>query len=289
MPITASPLRYPGGKSRLLPLVSSIIRENKMQFGAYAEPYAGGCGLALELLFGSHVSEIHINDIDPAIWAFWHSVLTETERFVDLVAQTPVTVEEWHKQKAVQSSPMQYSLMQQGFSAFFLNRTNRSGIIKGAGMIGGMNQDGNYKLDCRYNKEGLIRRIRRIKKYEEQIFLHNKDAIEFMTSSKKLIPEDAFVCVDPPYYNKGKSLYTSFYSPEDHAGVADAVLSLKQPWIVTYDNVSEVKSLYKTRRQFSFDINYSVQKKRVGNELLVVSKKLRIPKELPEQRQLKAA
>ena len=254
-----------------------------MQFCAYAEPYAGGCGLALELLFGAHVSEIHINDLDPAIWAFWSSVLNNTEQFIGLIENTSISVEEWHNQKSIQKNLSNHTVIELGFSAFFLNRTNRSGIIKGAGMIGGLKQEGNYKMDCRFNKEGLIRRIRRIKKYEDQIFLHNEDAVKFMKSSDKILPDGAFICIDPPYYNKGKSLYTSFYSPEDHAGVAEAVLNLKQPWIVTYDNVAPVAELYKTRRQFSFDINYSVQTKRIGTELLVASKGLRIPKILRER------
>src|SRR5690606_25594138 len=119
-----------------------------------------------------------------------------------------------------------------GFAAFFLNRTNRSGIIKGAGVIGGVNQTGNYTIDCRFNKEGLVKRIRRIAKYRSQIALHNIDAVSFMDPATALIPSDAFLCIDPPYFNKGSSLYTSFYSPDDHAGVAEAVRNLTQQWIV---------------------------------------------------------
>ncbi|MGB7432903.1 MAG: DNA adenine methylase [Ahrensia sp.] len=283
MSVTASPLRYPGGKSCLLHLVASILRKNNIRFGAYAEPYAGGCGLALDLLFKSYVSEIHINDIDPSIWAFWSSILDDTESLIDLINSTPVTLDQWHRQKEVQRQPQEASKLELGFAAFFLNRTNRSGIIKGAGVIGGLNQTGNYKIDCRFNKEGLIKRIRRIAKYRSQITLHNLDAISFMSPSTGVVPDDAFLCIDPPYFKKGSSLYTSFYGPDDHAGVAAAVLKLSQPWIVTYDNAPEVRELYKSRRQFNFDINYSVQTKRLGTELLIASKGLRIPEAVRER------
>lgn len=283
MAVTASPLRYPGGKSRLLPVVASILRENKLTFGAYAEPYAGGCGLALDLLFKGYVSEIHINDIDPSIWAFWDSVLNNTEAIVEKITTTPVNMEQWHIQKAIQSSANNQDRLDLGFATFFLNRTNRSGIIKGAGVIGGKNQIGDYKLDCRFNKENLIRRIKRIAKYHEQISLYNMDALAFMDAKNSVVPSDAFLCIDPPYFNKGSSLYTSFYGPDDHAGVASLVLRLEQPWIVTYDNTPQVSNLYRARRQFTFDINYSVQTKRVGTELLIASKGLRMPSEIRDR------
>lgn len=277
MTITASPLRYPGGKSSLLPMVSELLRINGLSQLPYAEPYAGGCGLALDLLFRGHVSEIHINDIDSSIWSFWHSVLFQTEELADLIEKTPVTKEEWHKQKDIQSNASKCSILALGFATFFLNRTNRSGIIKGAGMIGGMHQNGNYKIDCRYNKINLIRRIRRIAKYKDLIFLTNLDALIFMSNNQSAVPPDTFFCIDPPYYNKGSSLYTSFYSPSDHYGVAEQVMKLDHPWIVTYDNVQEVRDLYANQRQFSFNINYSVQTKRIGNELLIASQGIAIP------------
>ncbi len=283
MTVIASPLRYPGGKSALLPVVGSILRENKLTFGAYAEPYAGGCGLALDLLFNGYVNEIFINDIDPSVWAFWNNVLNDTDRLVSKINETPVTVEQWHIQKEVQSNICKQDSLELGFATFFLNRTNRSGIIKKAGMIGGRNQNGNYKLDCRFNKENLIRRIKRIAKYRDQIRLHNLDALDFMDPTNAHLPDDAFLCIDPPYFNKGSSLYTSFYEPDDHTVVAELVLRLKQPWIVTYDNADQVRALYSSRRQFTLDINYSVQTKRVGTELLIASKGLHIPAEIRER------
>lgn len=277
MVTSTSPLRYPGGKACLIGPVTDIIKANKLERRHYAEPYAGGCGLALSLLFGGHVSDIHINDIDQGIWSFWHSVLNETMELVKLIELTPVTMDEWHRQKEILRAPDNSSPLELGFATFFLNRTNRSGIIKGAGVIGGLQQQGNYKLDCRFNKDDLTRRIQRIRRYRKQINLHNLDALDFLKMTEESLPKQTFLCIDPPYYNKGSSLYTSFYHPEDHKALCDVVLKLDRPWIITYDNAPEIKDLYLKRRQYEFDLNYSVQTKRLGTEVMIVSKGLRMP------------
>jgi DNA adenine methylase len=274
---TASPLRYPGGKACLLDLTSSILRDNGLERGHYAEPFAGGCGLALALLYGGHIADVHINDIDASIWAFWHCALNETEAFVDKINSTAVTIEEWRKQRDIHRAQDQSNVLGLAFSTFFLNRTNRSGIIKAAGVIGGLNQTGNYKLDCRYNIDDLTRRIRRIAKYKDRIHLSRLDAREFIQTASANLPISTFFCVDPPYYKKGSDLYTSFYSADDHGKLASVVTQMNRPWIVTYDNTPEITGLYRNHRQYCFDINYSVQVKRIGTELLIASKGLRLP------------
>ena len=159
----------------------------------------------------------------------------------------------------------------------FLNRTNRSGIVKGAGVIGGLKQTGRYKINCRFNRDELVRRVRRIAKYKSRIHLHRLDALAFMDKMDAELPPRTLFCIDPPYFNKGSSLYTSFYNPEDHAAVSQAVLGLERPWILTYDHAPGIAHLYKARRQFGFDVSYSVQTKRIGTELLVASKGLKMP------------
>ena len=277
----ASPLRYPGGKSVLYDLVSRILRDNRLERGHYVEPYAGGCGLALSLMYGGHVSDIHVNDLDISIWSFWDSVLNRTDELIHLVEKTAVTISEWQKQREIfRAAESRGDSLRLGFATFFLNRTNRSGVIKGAGVIGGLEQKGNYKIDCRFNRSDLVRRIRRVAKYKGRIHLYGLDAIPFMQSTQATLPKNTFFCVDPPYFNKGSSLYTNFYGPEEHKDVAKAVLRLRFPWIVTYDDTEQIEALYRKRRQFSFDINYSIQTKRIGSELLIASKGLRLPEEI---------
>jgi DNA adenine methylase len=282
---TTSPLRYPGGKTCLYPLVSSIIKTNKLERKHYAEPFAGGCGLALALLYEGQVSDIHVNDVDPSIWAFWHSILNCTDEFVCMLQRTPITVDEWRLQKKIHQQQDIDNPLPLGFATFFLNRTNRSGIIKDAGVIGGLSQNGNYKIDCRFNRDGLERRIRRVAKYRNRIHLSRQDALAFIDDVHSELPKSTLVCIDPPYFSKGKGLYTSFYEPDDHAILASSIFKLENPWIVTYDNVSSITKLYRNLRQYEFDINYSVETKRLGTELMIASKGLRMPSEI-RQRQV---
>ena len=275
-----SPLRYPGGKACLYSLVSSILRGNKLERQHYAEPFCGGSGLALSLLYRGYVSNIHINDIDPAIWAFWEGVLNHVEEFASLIANTPVTVDEWRRQREIYLARDETEPLALGFSAFFLNRTNRSGIIKSAGVIGGKDQTGSYKVNCRFNRQDLIRRVRRVAKYRGRIHLTRCDALEFVSQACETLPEKTFFCIDPPYYNKGSRLYTSFYAPNDHASLASLVLNIQNPWIVTYDKTPSILKLYRSHRQFEFNINYSVETKRQGTEIMITSKGLRIPPEI---------
>ena len=280
---SSSPLRYPGGKTCLYDLTTRILRLNRLDRGHYAEPYAGGAGLALTLLFDGMVSDIHLNDVDRSIWAFWNAVLTDTDALVAKILETPVDIAQWHNQRQIYLNQAEHDNLTVGFATFFLNRTNRSGIIKGGGVIGGLDQTGNYKLDCRFNRADLAKRIRRIAKYRSRIHLHRSDALQFIREMDETLPDRSFFCIDPPYFNKGSSLYTSSYNRDDHLAVSQAVLGLTRPWILTYDNTPEISHLYKARRQYGFDVNYSVQTKRVGTELLVASKGLKLPVEVRDR------
>ncbi len=272
MPHTPSPLRYPGGKTSICNMVAKIIVDNDLSRGHYIEPYAGGCGLALSLMFKGHVHELHLNDIDRSICSFWNAILNQTEDFIEKIRSTPVTIDEWHAQRQVQDNKSDADDFQLAFSSFFLNRTNRSGVIVKAGAIGGLSQDGDYKIDCRFHKENLIEKIKRIAKYKHRIHFYNMDALDFIDHVKKFLPkEKSFFCIDPPYYVKGSTLYANFYEPKDHRDIAKKLLKLNRPWVLTYDNTPEIQDLYKTKRQYLFNLNYSVATKRVGTELLVAS------------------
>ena len=275
MPVTDSPLRYPGGKSQLAPFVVELMRANDLFYGAYAEPFAGGCGIAMKLLLQGYVSEIYINDIDRSIYSFWSCVVRHSDDLCELIETTPITMEEWYRQKEVQENK-RARVLDLGFSTLFLNRTNRSGIIRG-GVIGGKEQKGNYPLHCRFNRTGLIEKVRRIASHAEHISLSRLDAEDFVRTTLRNMPKRTLVNIDPPYYAKGPELYTSFYQPEDHANLARAVRGIKQPWIVTYDDVPEIRAMYRGLPLYQQELNYSAQHKRIGVELLVMDPRLTMP------------
>lgn len=275
MPVSDSPLRYPGGKTQLTPFVIDLLRSNDLLNGIYVEPFAGGAGIAWKLLLDNFVSSIWINDIDPAIYSFWASVIRHTDELCELIESTPVTIDEWHKQREVQKCKTS-KIVELGFSTFFLNRTNRSGILK-AGVIGGLEQNGNYLLDCRFNKKELLKKIQRIALYKERIKLTKIDAEKFIKVEIKKLPERSLINIDPPYYKQGPGLYCSFYKHEDHENLASAIKQIAQPWMLTYDDVPEIRSLYSDMPSISKSLNYSAQVKRIGVEYMVFSNKVKIP------------
>ena len=275
MPITDSPLRYPGGKSKLKLNVESIIRNNNLVGCTYVEPFAGGSAVALHLLFSNTVQRIIINDFDISIYAFWHSVVNRNDELCAMILQTDVTMEQWYIQKNIQEEKSNTSnLLLLGFSTFFLNRTNRSGIIK-AGVMGGYEQQGNYKMDCRYNKVDLVNKIKKIGEYRDRIDLYNLDTVELVNNVVNHLPQNTFIFFDPPYYMKGQSLYVNFYQHQDHLELAESISHIENlKWIVSYDNVDEIKEMYNQFRHIEYGLSYTVQNKYEGKEVMFFSDNL---------------
>lgn len=263
----STPLRYPGGKAKFAPFVKDLMEANSLS-GDYLEPYAGGAGVALDLLFNGYCKNIHINDFDVAIYNFWKSITEDTDGFLKKVVDTDVTMEEWFKQKEVLANPEIHSTLEHGFATFFLNRTNRSGILKG-GVIGGKAQSGVYKLDARFNKVDLVKRIEMIGKFAKHINVYNKDAVELLNEVDSLLPPDSLIYLDPPYYVKGQGLYRNFYMHEDHVQIRKALDFVKTKWIVSYDNCQEIKDIYTGYVQDDYVLNYSAYHKMKGSEVMI--------------------
>lgn len=272
-----SPLRYPGGKGILAPYFQKVIEENNLQDGEYIEPYAGGAGVALSLLFQEFVSDITINDLSYPIYSFWHSILNKTDEFCEMINQTQVTIDEWKNQKYVMENQKEFSLFEIGFSTFFLNRTNRSGIISG-GVIGGTNQKGKWKIDARFNKEDLVNRIKKISMYKDRIQVYNMDAGDLIRKVIPQSPSNTLCYFDPPYYNKGRDLYENYYEDKDHEELSILIKnSIENNWIVTYDNTQEIIDLYKECRHHIYSLSYSAATRYRGSEIMIYSNDLRIP------------
>lgn len=266
-----TPLRYPGGKTKFAPVIKQIIEKNNLN-GHYIEPYAGGAGVALDLLFSGYCSDIHINDLDLAIYHFWKSITEDTEEFIRLVDDTEITIDEWYRQKALLKQD-DLSPLEHGFAAFFLNRTNRSGILK-AGVIGGIKQTGHYKVDCRFNKTDLIKRIERIGELSKHIHVSNYDTEIWLSTMDKQIPDNSLIYLDPPYYEKGQGLYRNFYRHQDHVAIKNRLANIKTPWVVSYDNHPSIKEIYQQYRQQEHTLNYSASKKMKATEIVIYSDNL---------------
>jgi DNA adenine methylase len=277
--VTISPLRYPGGKGLLYSTLKSFVRANNLTGGTYVEPYAGGAGAALALLVTGQVRRIVINDLDPSVFAFWSAVVNEPTRFGERITKAELTVKEWTRQKELylDSSADPFEV---GFATFYLNRTNRSGVLNG-GPIGGMGQCGNYKIDARFNKEALVERIRVIGLHARRISVTNDDGIKVVR--RYAHRSNVLIYADPPYFEKAGSLYLNSFSDGDHAKLAECLNGYAGAnWVLTYDNVPQVRTLYAGRRCSLFSLNYSAHRVAKTQEIMVFSDGLTFPSDLGE-------
>lgn len=272
-----SPLRYPGGKNKLSAFVAKICADNNVN-GHYVEPYCGGSAVALFLLLEGFVNKITINDRDRSIYAFWHSVLNKTNELCELIENAELTIKEWKRQKEIQNNKKSVDLLTLGFSTFYLNRTNRSGIIN-AGVMGGIKQTGNYLMDCRFNKAELITRIKKIATKKKQIRLYKKDAIKLIDKiQQESENENVVFYFDPPYYLKASTLYMNHYEDKNHKKVSDKIKSIENiKWIVSYDNVPEIQRLYSDCQKKEFSFKHTAYESRIGKEILFFSNNLAQP------------
>ncbi|GAA1180118.1 D12 class N6 adenine-specific DNA methyltransferase [Corynebacterium glaucum] len=271
-----SPLRYPGGKARLAPFLERIIESQLPIPTHYAEPFAGGAGAALQLLHRGVVSKIHLNDLNPGIAAMWRAILDECCAFVQLIKTTPLDVNEWERQRDIYRNPIGRDDVELGFATFYLNRTNRSGILH-AGPIGGHAQHGKWKLDARFNRATLVKRVETVATMREHIIVTELDGLDFLDGLRDF-GEDLFVYADPPYMVQGDGLYLHAFDEMAHIGLANKLQSISSPWLLTYDDdprITEV--LYRDGRCATFQIAHTAHKQHIGSEAIIFSEDLTLP------------
>lgn len=273
---TSSPLRYPGGKSSMAGLLADIRRINGVGHRAIAEPFAGGAGASLTLLYLEETRQILINDADPAIHDFWWTLVNRPGPFLDMLAEVPVSMAEWRRQRDVYRGRNKSSRLRRGFSAFYLNRCNRSGIIMNGGPIGGVGQTGNWKLDARFNRLDLLRRCRKVAEYRERIRVSGEDGLQFIELCD---PESTFFFIDPPYFEKGPTLYLNSLGSDYHARLAERLRFLREDaWVLTYDDCPEIRRMYRSWATVRpFKLRYSAAERRTGGELLITPPWMRLP------------
>ena len=253
-----TPLRYPGGKSALAEFVWHTIELNGFTEIPYCEPFAGGAGVAMNLLLQGKVKSVILNDLDTGIYSIWYAIFNDTEWFIEAINNTEITLAVREQQKKVYNELKDsYGYSRDlAFATFFLNRVNYSGILTG-GPIGGKEQKGKYKLDCRFNKESLIGKIKEIAKYRDNVQLFHMDAIELLKNQSNI-----FVFADPPYWQAGDMLYEASV---EHSKLAKVLCESKDiHWIATYDNNINVANVYEEYGAHSklFELQYSASRKR---------------------------
>jgi DNA adenine methylase len=275
----ASPLRYPGGKGKLANYIKLILLQNGLVGADYVEPYAGGASVGMSLLFEDYAGHVYINDLNRGVYAFWQAVLANADELCARIEAVQVTIREWEHQREIHRD-VSSSCMDLAFATFFLNRTNRSGIVSG-GVIGGLDQRGPWKIDARFNKLALVRRIRKIHRFRSRITLTQIDAVRFLPRWCEPSQRTALVFLDPPYFVKGEGLYDNFYTEADHASIAQLVRRLRHPWLVSYDAAPEILRLYAGETGRRYVLSYSAAARHRGSEVMFSSSDLSLPAELP--------
>lgn len=277
LPRDLTPLRYPGGKGSLKYFLANVVLQNELSGKPMIEPFCGGAGASIPLLEAGLISELHLNDANPAIAAFWQTLIEDTDALVSLVLTTPITIDQWYRWKEVFNHKEQASRLELGFSAFFLNRCNRSGLLSG-GPIGGLDQTGNYKIDCRFNRAGLVNRIETIAAHRDKIRVTCLDACDMLERLSPLLDGEALIFLDPPYVAQGKNLYKEHcFSEEDHQRLSGYIKDKNWKWLITYDDHELIHRLYAERTRGVIELSYLMQRAKLGRELLVASTHCRLP------------
>ena len=264
---TLSPLRYPGGKASLAGLFADLFADLGTKRIRYVEPYAGGAGAGVALLREGLIDSLVVNDIDPAVHAFWSSAVNDNERFVEQIRRVPLTLDEWRHQREVYKKGDQHDPFALGFAFFFLNRTNRSGVLN-AGVIGGQSQTGAYRIDARFNRETLADRVEAIGELADSITvldLDGRSVIQRYGRDKR-----TFFYVDPPYVRAGSALYLNAFDGRDHVALAESLQKVSRAqWLLTYDVAPVVQRLYSDLYQCRLAITYSAHSPGRAEELIV--------------------
>lgn len=264
-----SPLRYPGGKYRIYPFIKSFIYENGIKGINYAEPYAGGGGLALQLLYDDCIENLYMNDLDLSIYSFWNAVLTHGEELCEWVSGVDVSIRSWLLYRSVLMNLTSVPRIELAKATLFLNRVNVSGVLKG-GPIGGRAQRGKYKLDARFNRDVIVDRICKIMRYADRIKVSCREGKDFAQALEKR-KENFLIYFDPPYFRKGKGLYMNYFKEEDHIKLAEFIVSLKKMWILSYDNEDFIKKLYRDNDKVVYQLAQCTSNK-IGEEVLIFDK-----------------
>lgn len=271
---TASPLRYPGGKAALAGIIRQVIGMNGFTDCAIAEPYAGGAGASLTLLYEYETHRLFINDLDPAIRDFWWSILNRPKEFLRLFDECAVNLDTWREWQRVYRD-VRSSRLRRGFATFYLNRTNRSGIVRDGSVIGGIQQNSRWNMDARFNKASLRDRLEKLVTFRDRIAVSGLDGVEFI---RTVADERVLLFLDPPYFAKGPSLYLNGLEREDHERLSLELQSLDRvPWILTYDDCPEIRSMYQWAAVRPFSMRYVAADRRHGSEIFITPRWLTVP------------
>ncbi|NYF40932.1 DNA adenine methylase [Streptosporangium sandarakinum] len=283
-----SPLRYPGAKRQLVPVIEELIAANIPPPRLLVEPFCGGATATLRLLGSGAVEHGVLADVDPLVASFWKTAAFDARWLIDAMRELSITVEEWDRWRA--AAPR--TRRDRALKCLFLNRTTFSGILHGrAGPIGGRTQASAYKIDCRFGIEGLTRRINGVADLAATGRLLDVWQCDWRSALARipkkfgaLDDSEVVVYLDPPYVEKAPWLYEWSFESTEHAKLAATLRSdLPYRWLLSYDDTPTVRKLYDgadnhTTLHVSYRYTAAGSEKRTVKDELLVTNLTFIPK-----------
>ena len=304
--------RYPGGKAKIKnDIVGRIKRyyEDNHCYDdcQYVEPFFGAGAIGMHFMETSPIKKVFISDYDPAISAFWDTVIFMPDTLCQMVDEFKPSTDAFFKFKELLTSQKIFNKMrfsssrkesvEVAFAKLALHQISYSGLgPMSGGPLGGVSQKSKYKIDCRWNPDNIKKNIRRSHQILSSVDLYQggcreldfsyaidiqKDKREWEESGvtvthKTEYPKNRFFYLDPPYYVKGKELYQYSFTEEHHKDLMTMLKKIEYPWILSYDACTEIKDLYKWASILEIDLTYTInakEKGRVKTEFLIVPTK----------------
>ena len=261
MPIY-SPLRYPGSKRKLCNYLGRVLTHNDLRPQILVEPFVGGGSVFLNFLSINEGSEAIIADKDELVYSFWKVLFTEPSHLINFVKKVKVNLENFEKYKYISSHTHEFNRKKLAETCLFLNRTSFSGILDdSAGPIGGREQKSLYKIDCRFGRENLIKKIKRISIFKNRVTVLSyswEDTLKYVSGKDKYRNVSLLFYFDPPFYEKADKLYRHHFDSASHKNLRDKLMKLKQSWILSYDRAKEIQHLYSTFGRINVSMPYSI-------------------------------
>src|SRR3990167_6998031 len=275
-----SPLRYPGSKRKLCNYLDKILAKNNYSPQVLIEPFVGGGSVFINFLLRHKEGKVVIEDKDELIYNFWKTLFDEPSYLIRFVKKVRVDLKTFDRYRHVSSHTDKFSRKKLAEACLFLNRTSFSGILNNsAGPIGGREQKSIYKIDCRFGRENLIKKIKSISAFKNRVVVlpYNwEETLKYVAGEDKYKNARLLYYFDPPFYKKAAQLYRYHFDNVSHKNLRDRLMKLKQAWILSYDRAQEIQNLYSAFTRINVSMPYSINSpaKRLEKELIITPLKL---------------
>lgn len=273
-----SPLRYAGSKRKIFNYLERILAHNNLVPKVLVEPFVGGGSIFLNFLSRHDNSKAIIADKDELVFSFWKVLFANPDYLVNFIKKTKVNLKTFDHYRYVASHPTKFNRKKLAKACLFLNRTSFSGILNNsAGPIGGRAQKSPYKIDCRFGRENLIKKIKEISVFKDRVVVlpHSwEEVLKYTTDEHR--KEKLLFYFDPPFYKKADQLYRYYFDENAHTKLRDKLMKLKHSWILSYDRAREIQNLYSEFARINVSMPYSINSpaKRLEKEFIITPLKL---------------